>query len=77
MLAPIPWGKTHEFGRAVGSRSQSSYTGYRLVEGREIFVSDTRFNPEVLPVDGTYWKPLGISDNGIALYAQPVHKVSQ
>lgn len=77
MLAPIPWGETHEFGRAVGSRSQSSYTGYRLVEGREIFVSDTRFNPEVLPVDGTYWKPLGISDNGIALYAQPVHKVSQ
>ena len=77
MLAPIPWGKTHEFGRAVGSRSQSSYTGYRLVEGREIFVSDTRFNPEVLPVDGTYWKPLGISDMGTALYAQPVHKVSQ
>lgn len=77
MLAPIPWGKTHEFGRAVGSRSQSSYTGYRLVEGREVFVSDTRFNPEVLPWDGTYWKPLGISDNGIALYAQPVHKVSQ
>lgn len=77
MLAPIPWGKTHEFGRAVGSRSQSSYTGYRLVEGREIFVSDTRFNPEVLPVDGTYWKPLGISDMGIVLYAQPVHKVSQ
>lgn len=77
MLAPIPWGKTHEFGRAVGSRSQFSYTGYRLVEGREIFVSDTRFNPEVLPVDGTYWKPLGISHNGIALYAQPVHKVSQ
>ena len=77
MLAPIPWGKTHEFGRAVGSRSQSSYTGYRLVEGREIFVSDMRFNPEVLPVDGTYWKPLGISDMGIALYAQPVHKVSQ
>lgn len=77
MLAPIPWGKTHEFGRAVGSRSQSSYTGFRLVEGREIFVSDTRFNPEVLPLDGTYWKPLGISDNGIALYAQPVHKVSQ
>lgn len=75
MLAPIPWGKTHEFGREVGSRSQSSYTGYRLVEGREIFVSDTRFNPEVLPVDGTYWKPLGISDMGIALYAQPVHKV--
>lgn len=77
MLAPIPWGKTHEFGREVGSRSQSSYTGYRLVEGREVFVSDTRFNPEVLPVDGTYWKPLGISDNGIALYAQPVHKVSR
>lgn len=77
MLAPILWGKTHEFGRAVGSRSQSSYTGYRLVEGREIFVSDTRFNPEVLPVDGTYWKPLGISDMGTALYAQPVHKVSQ
>ena len=77
MLAPIPWGKTHEFGRAVGSRSQSSYTGYRLVEGREIFVSDMRFNPEVLPVDGTYWKPLGISDMGTALYAQPVHKVSQ
>ena len=77
MLAPIPWGKTHEFGRAVGSRSQSSYTGYRLVEGREIFVSDTRFNPEVLPVDGTYWKPLGILDMGTALYAQPVHKVSQ
>ena len=77
MLAPIPWGKTYEFGRAVGSRSQSSYTGYRLVEGREIFVSDTRFNPEVLPVDGTYWKPLGISDMGTALYAQPVHKVSQ
>lgn len=77
MLAPIPWGKTHEFGRAVGSRSQSSYTGYRLVEGREIFVSDTRFNPEVLPVDGTYWKPLGISDMGTALYAKPVHKVSQ
>ena len=77
MLAPIPRGKTHEFGRAVGSRSQSSYTGYRLVEGREIFVSDTRFNPEVLPVDGTYWKPLGISDMGTALYAQPVHKVSQ
>lgn len=76
MLAPIPWGKTHEFGRAVGSRSQSSYTGYRLVVGREVFVSDTRFNPEVLPVDGTYWKPLGISDMGIALYAQPVHKVS-
>ena len=77
MLASIPWGKTHEFGRAVGSRSQSSYAGYRLVEGREIFVSDTRFNPEVLPVDGTYWKPLGISDMGTALYAQPVHKVSQ
>lgn len=77
MLAPIPWGKTHEFGREVGSRSQSSYAGYRLVEGREVFVSDMRFNPEVLPVDGTYWKPLGISDMGTALYAQPVHKVSQ
>lgn len=77
MLAPIPWGKTHEFGREVGSRSTSSYTGYRLVEGREVFVADTRFNPEVLPVDGTYWKPLGVSDKGTALYAQPVHKVSQ